>query len=390
MKSDDFLAGSPGRLVSTTGGALAFVPNPLPPVVAVSHEMQAVSEEAVLALGELRAIVPSLPNPELITTPFLRREAVLSSRIEGTHTEIQELYLFEINEPKHSLGQVEGEELQDAREVANYVKALEYGLEQFEKIPICHRLLKDMHRMLMREVRGVDKTPGEYRKCQNFVGRGRDILQARFVPPPKAEMEAAMDELEKYINVGKDFPSLVRIATIHYQFETIHPFGDGNGRIGRLLISLLLAAYRLLPEPLLYLSAYFERNRDEYNDCLLRVSQKGDWHKWILFFLDGVKTEAGDAIRRARKLLKMREDLRLEVQRGGATGNLLTLIDLLFQTPAISIPIARDKLGLSYRGAQLNVRKLEQMKFLSEATGFERNKIYVAKPILDILQSDVA
>lgn len=389
MNLKDFTADAPGQLVPIGGSARAYVPHPLPPRVAVTPEIQQQHELALLSLGELRAIIPSLPNPGLITTPFLRREAVLSSRIEGTHTEVEQLYLFEASEP--ALRRGESDDVRDAREVLNYVRALQHGLDALPRLPVCHRLIREMHAILMRGVRGKNKSPGQYRKCQNYIGRGGSIRRARFVPPPPESVQPAMDELERYINESPSgFPSLVKIAMVHCQFETIHPFEDGNGRVGRLLITLLLSSYGLLREPLLYISAFFERNRDEYNDRMLHVSQSNAWNEWIGFFLQGVIEEAQDAGRRARRLLNLREQWRDKLQRESGSSNILALIDALFSFPVTTITAAKDKLSMSYRGAQLNIEKLESDGFLREVTGHQRNKRYVATLIMEILKADEA
>lgn len=386
MRREDFSRDFPGSIVSIGDNAIAYVPRPLPTQFEFSREIYQLHERALLAIGELRAIIPTLPNANLITRPFLRREAVLSSRIEGTRTELEQLYLFEASEPKERRG--ESEEIRDAREVLNYVQALEYGLGELHQLPVCHRLIKDMHRILLTGVRGGDCAPGSYRTCQNFIGASRELHSARYVPPPPVEMNKAIDELEKYINSDADVPTLVRIALIHYQFEAIHPFEDGNGRIGRLLIVLLLAAYGLLDQPLLYLSAAFERQRDDYYRRLLDVSQRGAWQEWIAFFLNATIAEARDAIHRSRRLLELRENWRTSLQQEGFAASVLVLVDSLFQTPVISIPQAKSVLNMSFRGAKLNVEKLQAKGYLSEVTGQQRNRVYLAKPISDILSAD--
>ncbi|MDA1055534.1 MAG: Fic family protein [Planctomycetota bacterium] len=388
MRKQDFTNQSPGQLVSIGELGIAFLPNPLPPDFSVYGDLQHAHEEAMLSLGELRASIPSLPNPTLITTPFLRREAVLSSRIEGTHTEVEQLYLFEADEPKAKGG--ESEDVQDARQVLNYVRALNHGLKSLESRSISNFLIKELHQLLLEGVRWDGKSPaGQYRILQNYIGGGR-IQEARFVPPPGEMVQGLMDSLVQYIEAPRDLPTLVKIAFVHYQFETIHPFEDGNGRIGRLLVTLLLSRYKLLPEPLLYLSAYFERNRRDYYDFMLNASRAGKWHDWVAFFLDGVQSEAQDASRRARKLLNLRESWRDKLQQGNVSANLLALVDSLFKFPVISINRAAKVLELSYKGAQKNVERLESEGFLVEVTGNQRNRQYLAKPITEILNADSA
>jgi Fic family protein len=385
MQITDFSDQSSGRVVSIGGQGIAYVPNPLPPEIDLEFETQQLHESAVLALGQLRAIVPTLPNAKLISSPFLHREAVLSSRIEGIHTEMDQLYFMETTDSAGGRGESNETNL---REVLNYVRAIEYGVAKLSDLPVCQRLIKELHSILMQGVRGDQHSPGSYRSRQNFIGRNRDIATARYVPPPPTEMNDAMHRLESYIHGGTGFPSLIRIALIHYQFEAIHPFEDGNGRIGRLLITLLLNAYGLLVEPLLYLSAFFERERPAYYDCLLRVSLKGAWQEWIRFFLQGILTESRDASLRARRLIQLREDWRNRIQQSGATASVLTLVDALFKDPVVTVSGVQQLLNMTYRGAKLNVDKLEEAGILTEVTGQRRNKVYLAKPITDLLAVD--
>jgi Fic family protein len=357
----------------------------------MSCESEVLSETdaAMLALGELRAIIPFIPNPELITYPFLRREAVLSSKIEGTHTELGQLYLFETEASERGRQRKTGAP-DDAKEVLNYVVALEHGLRELRNgMPICNGLLRRMHELLMDGVpreRGLYKSPGKFRRDPAFIGRTRDIALARYVAPPPEYIEDLMADLEKYIHSDvKYHPNLIRIALVHYQFEAIHPFSDGNGRIGRLLISLLLAAWSILPEPLLYLSAYFERRADEYRDRLWRISCEEDWIGWVRFFLQGVQYEAEDATRRARKLLDLREKYRQMLQRPRGSGSPLVLVDFLFQHPFLTIRHAADLLHVTYNSGMKNVEKLVDAGILFEYDERVWGKIYYAKPILDVL-----
>jgi len=348
-----------------------------------------VNEKALLALGELRAIIPSLPNPELISKPFLRREAVLSSKIEGTKTEIEGLYLFESTRQLRKPDRYQTEESQDAREVANYVTALEHGLSEIKTIPICNRLFREMHEILLKDVhreRGLDTLPGRFRSGQAHIGPTNDIRDARYVAPPHEHVEDLMAALEIYINrPNSDRPTLTDVAMIHYQFEAIHPFSDGNGRLGRLLINLLLSARGILPQPLLYLSAFFERNRERYNTLLWEVSRSGAWKDWVLFVLQGVESESIDATRRARSLLALREQYRSQLQSGGSAGRLLALVDELFLWPTITIPRARDVLGLTYEGAKKNVKKLETKGVITKLEGPARNQLWIARPIIALM-----
>ncbi len=277
----------------------------------------------------------------------------------------------------------------DVREVANYVTALEYGLQRVADIPVSLRLMRELHERLMRGVRGGELTPGEFRKRQNWIGDpGCKIADATYVPPPPSEMMASLDEFEKYMYLPSDLPPLVRMAILHYQFEAIHPFIDGNGRIGRLLISLMLVTEGLLPQPLLYLSAFFERHRSDYYRLLLEVSQRGNWTEWIIFFLRGVAEQAEDAIVRANKLQKLSSEYRDQLQAARAAAALLKLADRLFKTPIITVQAAMKILGQSQPAAQHNIDRLVEAGILEEATGRQRNRVYVANRIMRIVEDE--
>jgi Fic family protein len=336
--------------------------------------------EADQALGQLAGVGRMLPNPHLLIRPFLRHEAVMSSQIEGTVARLEDLLRFELDPS-------EEDRVPDVREVANYVAALDHGLSRLDELPVCLRLIRELHERLLRDVRGEDRRPGEFRECQNFIGRpGQTAAEARFVPPPVPEMKIALDGLEKYIHTPGGLPVLVQLALIHYQFETIHPFMDGNGRVGRLLISLLLCERRCLPAPLLYLSAYLERHRDAYMDHLLRVSQTGAWEEWLRFFLQGVAEQARDAVQRSHGLLDLWKGYRDKLSSARAPALLLKLVDALFELVAITIPKAGQLLGVTPRSAQQNVEKLEKAGVVHEVTGKARNRIYVAHEIVAALE----
>lgn len=386
MDPKDFAPDFPGKLVTTVHRFPAFVPDSLPPRFACDLEVQGLNEEALLALGELRAIIPALPNPKLITEPFLRREAVLSSQIEGTNTELEGLYLFETAKPSNPTSPEEKEVYDDAKEVANYVKALELAIELVKTLPLCNQVLKKSHSALLSGVvhdRGAYKNPGEFRKLQAYIGA--DLATARYVAPPEDQVEQLMHDLEKNIHQRSGLPTLVEIAFTHYQFEAIHPFSDGNGRVGRLLILLLLIERHVLPGPLLYLSAYFNRNKDEYVQRLWQVSRAGAWKEWAMFFLNGVIEESRDACERARRILALREQYRSTLQQDGNAAKSLALVDSLFDWPVITAGGAKTLLGLSHQGAQNNIDRLVGKGILVEATGKERGRMYVARPIIRIM-----
>ena len=275
------------------------------------------------------------------------------------------------------------------REVHNYVTALEYGLQRVAELPVSLRLMRELHERLMRGVRGGELTPGEFRKRQNWIGDpGCKIVDATYVPPPVAEMNHALGEFEKYVHAPSDLPPLVRMALLHYHFEAIHPFVDGNGRIGRLLITLMLVTEELLPQPLLYLSAFFERHRSDYYRLLLEVSQHGNWTEWIIFFLRGVAQQAEDAIVRANKLQQLSSRYRGQLQASRSSAALIKLADQLFSRPMVTVQSAQKILGHSQPSAQHNIDRLVQEGILQEVTGRQRGRMYVASRIMEIVEDE--
>jgi len=363
----------------------AFLPHPLPPLLAFDTQLARVLSEADRALGELAGLGCALPNPHLLIGPLVRREAVLSSRIEGTQADLADLYAYEAGQ-LHLPGFKPASPEADVRETLNYVRALEYGLERVQTLPVSLRLMQELHVRLMAEVRGEQATPGEFRHKQNWIGRpGCTLNEADFVPPPVPEMHAALDALEEYLHSGNDHPPLVRLAFIHYQFEAIHPFLDGNGRIGRLLLSLLLVNWDLLPLPLLYLSAFFEQNRPDYYDSLLAVSEQGAWREWVLFFLHGVADQARDAVSRIKRLQDLQLEWRGQLQKTRVTGLVLGTVDLLFESPILSANQVVKRFGVTHPTAMQALRRLEDHQIVQEVTGKKRNRIYVAANILEAL-----
>ncbi len=384
MRKEDFIDSAPGRLVQTLEGQWAFVPEPLPPKLELDAKTVLLLSEAHEALGQLAGVGQMLPNPHLLIGPFLRREAVLSSRIEGTITTAEELLVFEASPSEEPT-------TPDVQEVANYVKALGRGLTRLKELPVCLRLIRETHAQLLEGVRGEARRPGEFRESQNFIGqRGQPVGEARFVPPPVPEMNKALDAFERFLHTPTELPFLIQLALIHYQFETIHPFMDGNGRIGRLLIPLLLCERGNLPQPLLYLSGYFEQNRDAYSDHLLRVSQTGAWSEWVQFFLQGVNDQSKDAVRRSTRLLNLWQQYRDKMQARRSSSLLLQLVDELFAFPAVTITYAQQQLGVTYRSAQLNVQKLVDAGILKEQTGRKRKRVFVASEIVSIISVEKA
>ena len=318
---------SPEGVVQTPQEYWAFVPNALEPHLAFPLPLIYTLSQADRALSELAGIARTLPNPHLLIGPFMRREAVLSSKIEGTQASFSDLLFFEAANLREA-------EVPDVREVDNYVKALEYGLERIRELPVSLRLIREIHGKLLEGVRGEKQTPGEFRRSQNWIGSpGCTLMEATYVPPPVEEMKKGLYAFEKYLHKQSKLPPLVRLALIHYQFEAIHPFLDGNGRIGRLLTTLLLCTEDILPQPLLYLSAFFERHRKDYYQLLLDVSRTGAWDEWITFFLRAVATQAKDAVLCSDKLLDLWKDYRNRLQETRASAPLFQLVDDLFAYP---------------------------------------------------------
>lgn len=320
----------------------------------------------------------SLPNPHLLIRPFSRKEAEASSRIEGTETDLGELFVHEVDPARRP------ERADIRREVLNYVKALETGLNS--NLPVSLRLVKEMHSVLMQGVRGQNKAPGDFRRVQNRIG-GTSNSDAKFVPPPVPEMEACISDWEKFLHGESPLSPLVRLALIHYQFEAIHPFVDGNGRIGRLLIPLLLCRWEILPLPLLYLSSYFERHRSQYYDLLLAVSQRGDWFDWLSFFLRAVEVQAKDAAKRATRLMDKKEEYRQRTQIRGST-TALRLVDELIAQPACHSKKVMERLDITMPTALRAIDMLGRAGILKEITGRHKNRVWVATEILEILQAE--
>ena len=381
MQPSDFTEKAPGRPIKTAQDYWAFVPQPLPPALEIDWDLANTLSEADRSLSELSGVARTLPNPHLLIAPFVRREAVLSSRIEGTQAGFSDLLFFEAAPSAKP-------PIEDVKEVANYVSALEHGLARLKDLPVSLRLIREMHERLMHGVRGDSITPGEFRRSQNWIGPpGCTLADAAFVPPPVAEMTQALSDFEKYLHEPLVLPPLVRLALIHYQFEAIHPFLDGNGRIGRLLITLLLCVEGLLPQPLLYLSAFFEHHRQEYYRLLMAVSQSGSWTPWIAYFLRGIAEQSSDAVKRANLLLSLRQRYREKMQSARSSALLLQMVDDLFSTPALDVSGASKRLNVTPRAAQLNVDKLIKSGILKEATGRRRNRIFVAAEIIDIIEA---
>lgn len=360
----------------------AFIPAPLPPdpPLDLGGTRQALLERATLALGRLDSISLLLPDPPLFLYAYVRREAVLSSQIEGTQSSLSDLLLFELNEAP-------GVPFDDVVEVSNYVAALEHGMARLrEGFPLCNRLLREMHAKLMARGRGSDQAPGEFRRSQNWIG-GTRPGNAQFVPPPPQEVEPCMAALEHFIHgAAGTTPVLLKAALAHVQFETIHPFLDGNGRLGRLLIALLLHEGGLLAQPLLYLSLYFKQHRAVYYERLDRVRSHGDWEGWVDFFLEGVEQTANSAVRTAQQLVRLFQQDVQRVQRGGrGAANAMRVLDGLRQRPVCSLRQLCEDADLTFPTASNAMQMLVTLGIARELTGQRRNRVFVYDGYLNIL-----
>ncbi len=386
MNPEQFKNSPSGRLVPTIEGQSAFVPNPLPPPKLDYARLAAPLADASRAIGALDGLGQALPDPNLLVRSFSRVEAVASSKIEGTVTSIPELLTLEINPNAARIRN-------DTREVNNYSLALQYGLHLLPNLPISNRFFCELHKVLMdgvRDERGMQVVPGETKTRQNWIG-GRLIQNARFVPPPPDEAAIAIAELEKYINeddAAEDPFLLIKLALIHYQFEAIHPFPDGNGRVGRLIIPMMLCSQKAMVHPLLYLSSFFERHNDEYIDRMFEVSRSGAWEDWIEFFLRGVSASAKNGTKKANALLALHRSYMQKVQAVRSSGLLAKLINSLFVAPATTIPYAVKETDISYNAAKNNIQKLVDLRILSPDMGGDRPQWFFAAEIINTMNAN--
>jgi Fic family protein len=367
----------PGKVVRQRSYS-AFVPDPLPPKFDWNSKLVRSLSEADRLIGKLAGEGRRLPNPHLLIRPFARAEAVLSSKIEGTQATLGELLAAEA-------GIAVDRSPDDLREVANYVIALEHGIKRLQKLPICVRLIKELHEKLMTGVRGHHSSRGEFRTVQNWIGKpGCTPEAATFVPPPPDQVEPCLAEWENFVNTS-DLPPLVTIALAHYQFEAIHPFLDGNGRVGRLLISLFLVEQQILPAPLLYLSAFFEASRREYYDSLRAISERGAWEDWIEYFLLGVARMSQDVLNRARRINTTIAEWQTAVA-GDSTNTTLRVLELLAANPFITANGIVEKLNVAFTTAQRAIARLERHGVIQQTTDARRDRVYCAKALLAILE----
>ena len=371
-----------GRYITQPTGYRAFMPAPLPPQPALdlSGELPGLLSAADRALGRLDGSVLTLPNPDLFVFMYVRKEAVLSSQIEGTQSSLQdvlaaEAQLFDLDLPR------------DVDEVLNYVRAMNHGLARLPDLPVSVRLIREIHAELMRGVRGGRLQPGELRTSQNWIGpAGSSLTTAAFVPPPHHAVPGALGDLEKFLHEQDDLPPLVKIALAHVQFETIHPFLDGNGRVGRLLITFLLTERKVLHKPVLYLSHYFKQHRQAYYDYLQAVRERGEWEAWLAFFLRGVIEVAGEAAETARRILQLREQHRAAITAhlGRAAGNGHKVMELLYDRPIVSVNDVRKLTGTTYQAANSLVARLAGLGMLTEMTGYARNRRFRYAPYIGL------
>jgi Fic family protein len=371
-----------GRYIQQPAGYRAFIPAPLPPdpPVAMDAELQQRLSAADRALGRLDGSIHTLPDPDLFVLMYVRKEAVLSSQIEGTQSSLTDVLkaeaeIFDPDAPR------------DVGEVLNYVAAMNLGLERLRELPVSLRLIRDIHARLMQGVRGGERAPGEFRRSQNWIGpAGATLREATFVPPPHDVAEAALGDLERFLHLQDQMPPLIRVGLAHAQFETIHPFLDGNGRVGRLLITFLLCERGLLEKPVLYISWYLKAHRQEYYDRLQQTRDRGDWESWLKFFLRGIADVADQATDTARRILQLRETHRRVIaQRLGSSGGRgARFLDHLYRRPTVSVTEVARLLGIAYPNANNLVDQFVKLELLTEITGHARNRRFLYQPYTEL------
>ena len=375
-----------GRYVRQLTGYRAFLPKPLPPSPPVVRdpELDDLHFKATLALGKLDGATETLPNADLFVFMYVRKEAVLSSQIEGTQASLIDLIEFETAKLRRGRPP-------DVKEVVNYVNAMNHGLFRLAELPVSLRLIREIHEHLLRGVRGGRLNPGQFRTSQNWIGpRHCTLATALFVPPPPHDMMDALSDLERFIHSEEPMPALLKVGLVHAQFETIHPFLDGNGRVGRLLITFLLCEKRVLARPLLYLSYFFKKHRTQYYEHLQRVRDHGDWEGWLKFFLRGVEVVANEATAKARRIVNMRQEHRAMIsdRMGRAAPNALTLLEKLYQRPIVNVNDVVELTGTAFATANRVVESFESLGLLVEITGQKRNRVYSYDPYLALFRDD--
>lgn len=375
-----------GTYVRQLEGYRAFIPAPLPPKppISIDDKLYTLLSQADRALGRLDGSITTLPNPDLFVFMYVRKEAVLSSQIEGTQSSLQDVLAAEariLSQDRPS----------DVREVLNYINALRYGLERLESLPVSVRLMREIHERLMDGVRGGHLSPGELRHTQNWIGpAGCTLNSASFVPPPPDQVAPALADLERFLHNDTTLPLLIRIGLVHAQFETIHPFLDGNGRIGRLLIALLLCEAEVLQHPVLYLSHYFKQRRQEYYERLQAVRDDGDWEGWLEFFLRGVVEVSRQATETARRILQLREEHRASIatELGYSAGSAHKVLEHMYEKPILSVKDVKEITGNSYAAANNLVARFCDLGLLREITGQARNRRFRYEPYIRLFEED--
>ena len=358
----------------------SFVPNPLPPVppIELSEDIVGLLVKANSQLAVLESIAARIPNVELFISMYVRKEALMSSQIEGTQATLEDILdpMLDTNTNRN------------IADVVNYIKATEFAITRLQTLPLCNRLIKETHAVLMKGVRGQEKNPGEFRYSQNWIGgQGSTLKNARYIPPSPDDMQNAMSDLEKYINTDDDLDALIQAALIHYQFETIHPFLDGNGRVGRLLITLFLMDKGILTTPALYISYFLKKNRVEYYDRMTEVRTKGNYEQWIIFFLQAIMESAGDAISTIDELITLYDTNTSVISKlGRASKNTMLVFDYLESNPIIDIGKTAEALSITFNTASSAVRRLVDAGILVQTGGGGRNRTFAYEAYLDILR----
>lgn len=373
-----------GRYVKQLEGYRAFIPEPLPPKspsIRFEREIMALLSEADRSLARLDGVGSILPNPDLFVGMYVRHEAVLSSQIEGTQSTLEDILQLEADGAAAA-------HPRDVEEVVNYVKALNGGLERLQELPLSLRLIREIHAMLMKGVRGSNRDPGEFRRSQNWIGPPNCTLAtATFVPPPVPAMHEALNDFERFLHDRDSLPPLIHCGLVHAQFETIHPFLDGNGRVGRLLVTFLLCEREILARPLLYLSVFLKAHRAEYYDRLSAIRRDGDWEGWLKFFLRGVEEVSRSATSTARAILALREKHREAL---ASNAKALRLLDFAFEHPLLTVGMARRPLQSAYVTAATTIDLLVKKKILREVTGQKRNRVFRFDELLDLFRDEIA
>jgi Fic family protein len=371
-----------GRFVQQTTGYKAFIPAPLPPDPPLTYhgELQSLLSDADRNIGRLDALASMLPNPDLFVAMYVRHEAVLSSQIEGTQSTLEDVLAFEADA-------LQSDTPKDVEEVVNYVRAMNHGLDRLPDLPLSLRLLREIHAELMQGVRGGEKSPGEFRTSQNWIGgRGSSLRDAAFIPPPPHEVMNVLGQLENFLHFERSrVPLLIRCGLAHAQFETIHPFLDGNGRVGRLLITLMLCEEKALSRPLLYLSLFLKAHRAEYYDRLTAIRTQGHWEQWLMFFLRGVSATALAATQTANDIVALRDKHRHEVAKNAKA---LILLDHLFRYPTVSVNSVRKRMDCTFPTASKLIGDFASRGWLQEMTGHERNRVWRYQPYLELFHRE--